>query len=58
MEGRKYGQGGLIDSMEKRACNLVPSKIQTESKNSNNLCTRYSAEAAKLTKSSNVLQLV
>ena len=36
----------LIDSKEKRACNL----IQTEAKNSNKFCINYSTKAAKVTK--------
>ena len=41
---------GLIDSMEERACNLVPIKIQTESKNSNKLCISYGIKVAQVTK--------
>ena len=43
---------------EKRACNLVFIKIQTEAKNSKNLCRSYDTKAAKVTKNSTILQLV
>ena len=53
---------GLIDSKEKRACNLVPIKTQIEAKNSNKLCTSYSTKVhtyiAKVTRNSTVLLLV
>ena len=41
---------GLIDSKEKRACNLVSIKIKNEAKNSSKLCISYSTKAAKVTK--------
>ena len=41
---------GLVYSKEKRACNLVLIKIQTEAKNSNILCISYGTKAAKLLK--------
>ena len=49
--GDCYNQG-LIDSKEKRACNLVyvPIKIRTEAKNSNKLCISYGTKTAKVTK--------
>ena len=48
----------VIDSKEKRACNLVPIKIQTEAKNSNKLCISCGTKAAEVTKNSTVLLLV
>ena len=45
-----------MDSMEKRACNLVQlTKIQTEAKNSNKLRKSYCAKGAKVTKNSTIL---
>ena len=46
---------GYIDSKEKRACNLVPIKIQTEAKISNKLYISYGIKAAKVTKNDAVL---
>ena len=48
----------LMDFNKKSACNLVPIKIQTEAKNSNELCISYSTKAAKVIYNSTVLQLV
>ena len=46
---RRHSQW-LVDSKEKRACNLVHIKIQTEAKYSNKLCISYSTKAGKVTK--------
>ena len=46
---------GLVNSKEKRACNLVTINIQTEAKNSNKLC--ISSKSAKVTKNSTILLL-
>ena len=48
----------LIDSKEKRACDLVPIKIQTRAKNSNKHCISYSTKAVKVAKNSTFLLLV
>ena len=42
--GTTTGKGLYIDSKEKRACNLVSIKIQTEAKNSNKFYIIYSTK--------------
>ena len=46
---------GLIESKEKRACNMVPIILQTEAKNSNKLGISYDTNTANVTKNSTVL---
>ena len=47
-----------LDYEEKKACNLVPIKVQIEAKNSNKLYISYSIKTAKVTKNITVLLLV